>query len=610
MINQRPKRSEILKVIRQELAPYPGRLAGSLRDTLGILVSLVCAMMLRVPGISLALALLFLTQRERPGLTLRSGLQIVGGASFAYVASVAWVQMTDDTEAARFLGVVLEIFVAAFCMSTTTIPLFFTIFGFYGFLNLAAWDTPGTPNVLVTAGLHSLASLVIVVLCATGVEYLFTTRHPEKDLLRELRKRIRTLSAFFHLMADEPSAYSSPNLRTLHSTILQYAYAGDRHMNELYDRLRDSSPDISRVPIGIHYRIGLLCRVMEKTAILGFLSERTADVRSYYAVLALQCDGMENRIQTTEPLPQSAPFRLKEIDLELRQYIAGKERPDILRPRRQPSQFATAPAKLFLPGVFKQADSALYALKLTLAATTCYTFYNAIAWPGILTCVVTVLFTGLSSTGAMKQKQLYRFSGAAIGGALGIATVCLFFPNMDSITSLVIVVGVISIFSAWVLRSPRMSYVGVQIGFAYFLTTLPGFSAATLITPARDRLIGISLGILVMWFIFDQIWPVRTSMALSHVLQRIRKAVSQLREVTRKNDAGSAELVLSQLRITVSRELANIQLLESAAYFDFGKGHKREVASSKRLIRQIEIAAAEFYDETQRLNDEDALETH
>ena len=41
-----------------------------------------------------------------------------------------------------------------------------------------------------------------------------------------------------------------------------------------------------------------------------------------------------------------------------------------------------------------------------------------------------------------------------------------------------------------------------------------GSGATRSISPARDRLVGVALGILVMWFVFDQIWPVRTSDAL------------------------------------------------------------------------------------------------
>jgi multidrug resistance protein MdtO len=227
--------------------------------------------------------------------------------------------------------------------------------------------------------------------------------------------------------------------------------------------------------------------------------------------------------------------------------------------------------------------------------------YNSIAWPGILTCVVTVLFTGLTSTGAMKQKQLYRFSGAAIGGALGIAAVSLLFPNMDSITSLVLAVGAVSLLSAWVLRSPSIGYVGVQIGFAFFLTTLPGFGPATLIAPARDRVIGIAIGIVVMWFIFDQMWPVRSSAVLSQVLARIRRSASRLHYAADLPDSTAALTALSDLRSAVSQELATMQQLDSAAQFDFGRNYKREVASSRRLVRNIETAAADFYMQALRI---------
>jgi uncharacterized membrane protein YccC len=229
------------------------------------------------------------------------------------------------------------------------------------------------------------------------------------------------------------------------------------------------------------------------------------------------------------------------------------------------------------------------------AATVCYVVYNAIAWPGILTCVITVLFTGLSSTGAMKQKQLYRFSGAAIGGILGIATVALLYPNMDSITSLVIVVAGIAMLSAWVLRCPRISCVGVQIGFAFFLTALPGFRATTQIAPARDRIIGVALGILVMWFIFDQLWPTRTSHALERVLLSIGKATSQLSAARQSSSGRLEKSAFERLRAGVSLELTNVQQLEFAAHFEAGRQRKRELARSRRLIRQIEFSAAEFY---------------
>lgn len=591
-------RMQIVRTIQAELAPFPGRLSGSLRDTVGIIVALLAAMTLRVPGISLALAILFMLQRERPGLSLRSGLNIFGGAALACVCSLVWVQMTDGTDVTRFFGMMLGIFIAAIGMSGTSFALLFTNFGFYGFLDLAAWDAHQRSGAIVASNLHNLASLAIVLASAIAVEYLFGVSHPADELKLEMQRRRSALARFFRALASDGRTLQRGELRSLQNAVVQYAHAGDRHLNKLYNRFRDDSSDVSQVPIGIHYRIGLLTRVLEKSALLSLTRQRNAGDAAYLIAIAELC---ERQLPDTEqpqiPFPVNAPPLLKEIQSELTQYFASMEhrRDNIELVEQEPIRRTPLLAGFFLPNAFKTPDVTVRALKLTLAVMTCYVFYNAVAWPGILTCVVTVLFTGLSSTGAMKQKQLYRFSGGAIGAALGIATVSLLFPNMDSITSLVVVAGAVSFLSGWVLRSPKMGYVGVQIGFAFFLTTLPGFDNATLIAPARDRVIGIALGILVMWFIFDQLWPLRTSKALGQILERVGEAAIRLRYAASQKDDRKRARTLSKLRASMSLELASMQQLESAARFEFGPDHKRELAACRRLVRKIEEATADFY---------------
>jgi multidrug resistance protein MdtO len=599
------RKIDVLGMIQAELAPFSGRFAGSLRDTLGIVIALVAAMTLRVPGIALALSLLFLLQRDRPGLTLRSAVQMLSGAATACAATLFWVQLTDGTDTARYLGLVLGIFVAAFGMASTSFPLFFTMLGFYGFIDLAAWDTHRNPNVIVSSNLHGVASLAIVVLSAVAVEYLFDIRHPAEELDREMQKHLSVLSRFFHVLAQDPSIRDAEQLRSLHSTLVQSAHIGDVRMNELYNHMQNTSPTLSTVPLGLHYRIGLLARVLEKSSLIGFktVSKRDPYDRACYAAIAAQCDRLIRDSSSNtqlEPLPASAPPLLKDIHTELQQYSDSRVCPEDIATHPTAQIPFKASFRLFLPDAFKSADTATYALKLTLAATLCYTVYNAIAWPGILTCVITVLFTGLSPTGQMKQKQAYRFFGTVIGGVFAIAAESLLFPNMDSITSLVCMVAVVAFVSGWVLRSPHIGSVGIQIGFAFFLTTLQGFSATTQIATARDRVIGVTLGTLVMWFIFDQRWPTRTSQALNQILHRIQDAAFQLEKINLHHKPQIFAQRVFRLRVAVSLDLASMQQLESAAYFDFGRGHLRELAQSRKLVRKIEAAASEFYTEALR----------
>ncbi|MEG9436276.1 FUSC family protein [Edaphobacter sp. HDX4] len=607
-MRSRTSRNRFAATIRRELAPYPGRLTGSLRDTLGIVMALTLAMTWRVPGISLALALLFLMQRERPGLTLRVAVQIFLGALLACIASLFWVQITDGTEIMRFVGVVCGVFVAAFLMAASTNPLFWTIFGFYGFVDLAGWDAHRTANAIVSASLSNVASLGLVVLCAVAVEYAFGTRHPVEDLDRELKKRLKALELFFAALSRSESVSQRDELRSARQLLIQFAHAGDSYLNQLYDRVKDSG-EPTQISLGIRYRIALLTHVLQRSVPLGFrrVSPPTEDDRDSCRYIAEICRNLHE--QRAHATPRAQPARssvlLGEIQLEMIRY-AQSLHPDSVTPQFEYARATKNPPKPFthlLPDAFTSPAAAFYALKLTLAATLCYILYNAIAWPGILTCVVTVLFTGLSSTGAMRQKQFYRFVGAAIGGSLAIATVSLLFPNTDSITALILIVAPVAFISGWVLRSRQIGYVGVQIGFAFFLTALPGFSAATQIAPARDRVIGIGLGILVMWFIFDQLWPTRTSDALIAIYGRIHQAASQIEELLLQPASGERQRTFARLRSIVSEELSNMQQLDSAAHFEGGRHRKQELRRSRRIMQEIEEQSARFYSAALRISE-------
>lgn len=588
------------QLLLQDLtAASPDRMAGSLRDTLIVAIAVIAGMTLRVPGMELAVPLLFLMQRERPGLTLRAGLEVFTAAVIACALCFLWVQVTDGTDGARFLGIVISTLIAAYCAVSTTIPLFWILYGFYEFIDLAAWDMHRNANAIVTSSLYNVAALGLVTLCALIVEYAFGTRHPAKELEGEMEKRLRDLASFFHALSEDDTSPESGEFRLLHNQLIQHADAGDFYLNELYERLRHSSAGLSGVPLGIRYRIGLLTRAIEKSVLLGFdvVSRNVPDHRASYRAIAELCDELKDSV--SDPQIQSAapsePALASEIYLELQRYGRTLKQPDRPLPKLGFGSRISHSYQVFLPGAFESPDGALHALKLTLAASICYILYNVIAWPGILTCVVTVLVTGLTSTGAMKQKQVYRFAGALIGGLLGIGAVSLLYPNMDSITALVCVIAPVAFLAGWIMRSQRMGYVGYQIGLAFFLTALPGSSATTSISPARDRLIGIVLGVLVMWFVFDQIWPVRTSEALRKSLLRIRRATRQIQRINPEPDPPQSARFLYQLRSVVSLELANVQELSFAVRFEIGRNLKREMVLSRRVMRKIEAASAEFY---------------
>ena len=137
---------------------------------------------------------------------------------------------------------------------------------------------------------------------------------------------------------------------------------------------------------------------------------------------------------------------------------------------------------------------------------------------------------------------------------------------------------------------------------------LPDFRAATHLVPARDRVMGVALGILVMRFVFDQLWPRRISTVLQRILGNMLDAETKLRSIDQLSDPAEAARALSRLRVAVTTDLESVHRLESAVYFDFGRGYERELVLGRRLIRKIRASAAEFYAEVLRLRNEGSLQ--
>src|SRR5260370_3417485 len=80
-------------------------------------------------------------------------------------------------------------------------------------------------------------------------------------------------------------------------------------------------------------------------------------------------------------------------------------------------------------------------------------------------------------------------------------------PYLDSIAGFTILVAVVSVFASWFMTSsPRLSYFGVQIAVVCYLIHLNSFAIEPSLSIARDRVVGILLGLIMMWVIFDRLW--------------------------------------------------------------------------------------------------------
>ena len=168
------------------------------------------------------------------------------------------------------------------------------------------------------------------------------------------------------------------------------------------------------------------------------------------------------------------------------------------------------PKGLFKPDAFTNPTHVQFALKVTLAAMFCYIVYSAIDWSGIHTAFITCTFIALESTEATLYKGTLRIVGCVIGGALALFTIVFLMPHMETIASLVVVVAFASAIAGWVATgSERISYAGLQIAYAFFLSVFQGFAPDTDLDNVRNRVVGILFGLSVTAVVFAYIWPER-----------------------------------------------------------------------------------------------------
>ena len=278
---------------------------------------------------------------------------------------------------------------------------------------------------------------------------------------------------------------------------------------------------------------------------------------------------------TDEDLPPVTAALLADIEEGLRQFTE--------RPPPEPPVVEPAKAGFFLPDAFTNPDHVYYALKTTAAAMFCYAIYLLLDWPGIHTSFITCFIVSLGTTAETVEKLALRISGAVIGAAFGLAAIIFLTPHLTSIGSLLIVVFVAGLVSAWVAAgSPRISYVGFQMAFAFFLCVIQGPSPAFDLTIARDRVIGIMLGNVVAYLIFANIWPVSVVGCIDPGLVSLLRRLADLTNATSRSRRNSLVTDAAGTMGAVSQDVA------LAAYESPGDGLPGfQLTTRARVLQQL-----------------------
>lgn len=205
------------------------------------------------------------------------------------------------------------------------------------------------------------------------------------------------------------------------------------------------------------------------------------------------------------------------------------------------------------PDAFTNIEHVRFAIKATTAAMACYLFYSVLSWPGIHTSMLTCFIVSLGTLADSVEKLSLRIAGCLLGAGLGLATMVLLMPGVDSLWCYLAIVFAGALASAWVAAGgPRIAYAGFQLGFAFFLCVIQGSGPSFDMVVARDRVIGILVGNIVVYLIATQVWPVsirgRIEAGWSAALRRMSELLAAGSVAERRRLAAETLAALGSLR--------------------------------------------------------------
>jgi multidrug resistance protein MdtO len=587
----------------QDLQPTPGRLNGALRIVLASVITLILVMTLRMPSAGLGMYYIFLVGRDSPAVSFRSAILSLVAVSAAIAAVLAVVILTDNDPMSRVLSMAVAGFLAGMFLLSSTTPGLASIFGFIFGTLMSLWETHTPAGPLVEQMLYLLGTVSLAVGSVVAVEYIFGRRNAAEDLQKERITRYQALEEMYSLYAQgADAAQISPAI----IRVSRLAVGGQYAMQRLYNIIVERNLDPGALPIGARVRITMLAQLLDISAAFALqqptladpaLRQRCAHIAELCHYLAIGAVPPDRRQHLAGEHPIGPdPTLLDRVDGVLHDIISMPVEAGAATDKKLVA-LPSSKVPILISGALRQPQTIAFALKIGLCATLCYIISLAVGWPGISTSIATVFITGLGTSGAIKQRLIFRVIGSLIGGlifALG-ATVFL-FPHMDSITSLVLLVAAVTFFCAWLVGGRQFNFVGLQTAFSFDLVVFADFSAPTQLAPPRDRLVGILLALVIMAFVFDLIWPVRNVTAMRSSLATILRGVAALlRQSMAARTTAEFLRPADSLRDLIGKTVASVRTMNDTIEYEFGVDRSQHQHAGDTILRASLTAVAFFW---------------
>ena len=566
--------------LREELAPRPGRAAACARTTVGCTITVVVAMVFEIPLPAYsALIVLFLSREEYVG-TLISAVGGAIAATAGVVLSLLFFMVDASEPALRIPLMAVSTFIGMFLVRTSALGPIAFLAGFVLVVSQTLIDVIPSTEALTRLVLW----LWVVVMVPATLTALIDVAFGRSPGRVALQTSLRLLDSVTATLRGRPS----PD-------------GGDRQAEaleliELRQHAQIGDPRLRAIAEIDHRLIETLAELL--TMLRALPSGTPREIREWLANASSECRvalaSKDARLPSLRKVPAALLSGLKGETVSVVTAIAdalGRLGADIIRRRTgADAPAASAKSTLLVADAWSNPEHARFALKTTIAVMAAYFIYSMLAWPGIRTAVVTCFFVALGSLGETMHKLTLRIGGALIGGAAALLSIVYVLPQMTDIGQLALLIAAMSALSAWVTTSSeRLSYLGVQMGFAFFLGVLHDYGPTMELTTARDRIVGILLGNVLMTIVFSTMWPVS---ALDRAREVVAQAVGALGELVRH-----ATQPLVDVRLKAVQKVAEARRLVSIAAFEthlLQRTRQRETFEESAVRTLDRLAAAAF----------------
>jgi multidrug resistance protein MdtO len=528
--------------LTHELRPTPGRLADCVRILVVVLIVVGIGETFRLPDIALsAFIVLFLSGREAVSTVLSAVISGIAACA-AIAVTIAIFMLSLSEPALRIPLMAIATFAAAFLARTATLgPVFFTV-GFVTAYGLTFGDEllglalqPATsgnatqaelpeivfvsPEEALVQTLLWLAVAVCMPLAVLIAANLLTGRDPARILNAALAERLATAASF------------CGNEKGAERKLEAQAFGGVAGLHKLHNlagfvsrRRRITLPSVALID-----EIGRLALLLLAWLRLGDEAREALAPAAVFCRSAASAVGTRERPHTEAPeiVASGAAQPLSEaISHALHEIAEALTQPPTAAAAAKARKAARSPRPLLAGDAFSNPEHVRFALKLTMAVMICYFIENIINWSSIGTCVATCFVVALGTIGETLHKATLRIVGALVGGGLGLAAVLLLMPLMTSLGDLFLLLAPVTLLAAWIgSGSDRIAYGGMQIGLAFYLVVLHGTGPTIDMETARNRVIGVLLGNIVIFVVFTTIWPVSVA---DVVRTNVAKSLGQL----------------------------------------------------------------------------------